>query len=328
MSSNAISLSQQDEPFGFGALVGVGGRGGHYSASQYLAPEMHDYRRLSAHFPPDLGLTQPVSTYGDAGSRLEPDPYVRSIYSHRRKHRSHSSSRNRIPEELRPDDSKNHRERESSSSSRDGLKAEDARLPGQKFSGASRSITNLSSSSRPPRYSSRNYMGSQEHLQPLQNGGRTIHSSTHRGSLEGIGAAVPAYAVGQALTQPVGVYPEEGETSMEMGWGQVGGVSRPSAKSSRKVMEANTKEHESRQAERNVRRTVSLSPPHIVVEGEESYLAKANGEIVGGTAAAMATGSTHHPNGTPSSGSSSENQIAKATSNQEEVSIVWEVIYY
>ena len=331
MSSNAISLSQQDEPLSFGTLIGGGVRGGQYSASQYLAPETHDYRRLSAHFPPDLGLTQPVSTYGDAGSRLEPDPYVRSTYSHRRKYRSRSSSRNRIPEESRPDDSKNHRERESSNAfgnSHDGLKMEDARLPGQKFSGASRSITNLSTSSRPPRYSSRNHMGSQEHLQPLQNGGQTIHTSKHRGSLEGISVAVPAYALGQALTQPVGVYPEEGETSMEIGWSQGGGAIRPSAKSSRKVVEATTKERESKREERNVRRTVSLSPPHIVVEGEESYLVKANGEVVGATVAAMATGSTHHPDSAPSSGSSSENQIAKATSNQEDVPIVWEVIYY
>ncbi len=330
MSSNAISLSQQDEPLGFSTLIGGGGgraRGRQFSsASQYLAPEAHEYRRLSAHYPPNLGLTQPVSAYvGPGSSRLEPDPYVRNTYGHRRKHRSHSSSRNRIPEESRLDDSKNHREVGGSSnaisSSHDRLKIEDAgaRWSGQqKISGTSRSVSNLSSSSRPPRYSSRNnYMhGSQEHLQTSEYEG----SSTHRGSFEGISAAVPAYAVGQALTQPV--YPEEGETSMEMGWSRGGGATRPSVKSSRKL-----KERESKQGgERDVRRTVSLSPPYIVVEGEESNPMKANGEVGGVMAASMATGSTHHPDNVTSSGGNSDNQTTKATSNHEEVPIVWEVI--
>lgn len=336
MSSNAISLSQQDEPLSFGTLIGGGGGkpGGQYSsASQYLAPEMHEYRRLSAHFPSDLGFTQPVSAYGDAAgsSRLEPDPYVRNTYSHRRKHRSRSNSRNRIPEESRPD---GEGPNNTISSSHDRLKVEDdagGRWSGQqKFSGgASRSVSNLSTSSRPPRYSShRNYMGSQEHLQTSK------YSAQHRGSFDGINAAVPAYAVGQALTQPI--YPEQGGTNMEIGWSRGGGATRPPAKSSwkLKVVEAvsNSKEQENRQGgERNVRRTVSLSPPHIVVEGEESTpTMKANGEVGGATAAAMETGSTHHPaaDGAPSSGSSSENQIARprATNNHEEVPIVWEVI--
>ena len=326
MSSNAISLSQQDEPLGFGTL---GGGRQYSSASQYLAPETHDYRRLSAHFPPDLGLTQPVSAYGEAvgsSSRLEPDPYVRNTYSHRRKHRSRSSSRNRIPEESRPDGGGPNN---SISGSRDRLKVKDdagGRWSGQQtFSGgASRSVSNLSSSSRPPRYSShRNYMGSQEHLQT------SGYSAQHRGSFDGIDPAVPGYAAGQALTQPI--YPEEGETNMEIGWSRGGGATQPpaAAKSSRKlkVVEAVSKEQENKQGgERNVRRTVSLSPPHIVVEGEESTpTVKTNGEVGGAMATAMATGSTHHP-AAPSSGSCSENQIAKAISNHEEVPIVWEVI--
>lgn len=330
MSSNAISLSQQDDPFGFGTL---GGGRQYSSASQYLAPEAHDYRRLSAHFPQDLGLTQPVSAYGEAvgsSSRLEPDPYVRNTYSHRRKHRSRSSSRNRIPEESRRD---GEGPNNPISGNRDRLKVEDdagGRWSGQqKFSGGtSHSVSNLSSSSRPPRYSShRNYMGSQEHL--LQT---SQYSAQHRGSFDGINAAVPAYAVGQALTQPI--YPEEGEMNTEIGWSRGGGATRPpaAAKSSRKlkVVEAVSKERESKQGgERNVRRTVSLSPPHIVVEGEESTpTVKTNGEVGGAMATAMATGSTHHPAayGAPSSGSSSENQIAKAIGNHEEIPIVWEVI--
>ena len=328
MSSNAISLSQLDEPLGFGTLIG-GRLGGQYSsASQYLAPETHDYRRLSAHFPTDLGLTQPVSAYGEAAgsSRLEPDPYVRNTYSHHRKQRSRSSSRNRIPEESRRD---GEGPNNSISSSRDRLKVEDdagGRWSGQqKFSGGtSRSVSNLSSSSRPPRYSShRNYMGSQEHLQTSQ------YSAQHRGSFDGINAAVPGYAAGQALTQPI--YPEEGEASMEIGWSRGGGATRlpAAAKSSRKlkVVEAVSKERDSKQGgERNVRRTVSLSPPHIVVEGEESTpTVKTNGEVGGAMATAMATGSTHHP-AAPSSGSSSENQIAKTIGNHEDVPIVWEVI--
>ena len=197
-----------------------------------------------------------------------------------------------------------------------------ARLSGQKLSGGSRSITNLSSSSRPPRYSSRNYMGSQEYLRQAY---EYEGSSVHRGSFDAISPAVPAYAVGQALTQPV--YPEEGDTSMEIGWSRGGGATkRPPAKASRKVVEATTKERERKQGERDVRRTVSLSPPHIVVEGEESNTVKANGEVGGAMAAAVATGSTQYPAGAPSSGNGSENQIAKATSNQEDVPIVWEVI--
>lgn len=317
MSSNAISLSQQDEPLGFSPPAA--GWGGQYSASQYLAPEAHDYRRLSAHFPPDFGLTQPASTYRNAGSRLEPDPYIRS---HRRKHRSRSSSRNRIPEEPKSDNSQIHREGEGFNTINIRLKPEDARLPGHKLSGASRSITNLSSSSRPPRYSTRDYMGSQEQLQHSEDGG----NSAHHGSIDGISAAVPFYAVGQALTQPVGVYPEEGgETSVGIGWSQGGGSMRPSAKSTRKIVEANSKERENKQGERNARRMVSLSPPQITVEEEESSQVKANGGLVGAAATAMATGSTHHPNGA-SSGGNAENQVAKATNNQEEVPVVWEVI--
>jgi hypothetical protein len=160
-------------------------------------------------------------------------------------------------------------------------------------------------------------MGSQEHLQTSEH----EESLAHRGSFDGISAAVPAYAVGQALTQPV--YPEEGETSMEIGWSRGGGATRPSAKSSRRL-----KERESKQGgERDVQRTVSLSPPHIVVEGEESNPKRANGEVGGAMAAAMATGSTHHPDNVTSSGSNSENQITKATSNHEEIPIVWEVHY-
>lgn len=312
MSSNAISLSQQDVSLGFSPPIGAGG--GQY----YLAPEMHDYRRLSAHFPPDFGLTQPATTYRNAGSRLEPDPYVRNTYSNRRKRRSHSSSRNRIPGER---NSQIHVEGNGFNTISNRLKPEDARLPGQKLTGASRSITNLSSSSRPPRYSARNYMGSQEQLQAPEDGG----SSAHCGSFDGISAALPVYAVGQALTQPVGVYPEEGETSVGIGWSQKGrGSTRPSAKSTRKVVEANTKEQEGKEKERNVQRTISLSPPQITVETEESSQVKANGGLlVGAAATAISTGSTHHPNGVTSS---SENPVAKAANNQEEVPIVWEVI--
>ena len=339
MSSNAISLSQQDEPLGFGTLAvgGAGGRArgvaGYYSsATQYLVPETHDYssdnRRLSAHFPPDLGLTQPVSTYGEAGSsRLEPDPYIRNTYSHRRRHKSHSGSRTRITEELRSGNSSQHRGGGESSNailsnSHDRLKIEDApRLPGQNFYGASRSITNLSTSSRPPRYSSRNYRGSQEHLRPSEFKG---NSTLHHGGFDGIGAALPAYAVGQALTQPV--FPEKED--MEIGRSQGGvGATRPSTKSSRKVVEATSKDRERKLEGRNVRHTASLSPPQIVVEGEESNPVKANGEVGGAMSAAMVTGPTHHLNGVPSSGSDSENQITKVTSNQEEAApIVWEVI--
>ena len=93
-------------------------------------------------------------------------------------------------------------------------------------------------------------------------------------------------------------------------------------RSTRKVVEA-TKERESKQGERNVRRVASLSPQHILGEGEDSNQVKPNGEPIGATAA-MGTGSTH-PNGA-SSGNNSENQVAKAASSQEEVPIVWEVI--
>ena len=315
MSSNAISLSQLDEmPFGMSSPPGMGVA--QYSASQYLVPEMHNYRRSSAHFPPDFGLMQPISSTNGVGqsSRLEPHPYVRSTYQ-RRNRRSRSGSQNRILEEPRSGEPQiNGGEDESScatSTRRDGLKLEGTMLPVR----VSHSNANLSS--RPPRYSSRHHVGSQGQLQSVENGGRQINS-LHSGL--SIGDSISS-AVGHALTQPVRVSPEERETGVRIGWSERGNTKEESSRSTRKVVDT-AKERESEKDGRSVvQRAISLSPPAMVVESET----KLNGLPAGGVAVSIATGSTHPTNDT-SSESTLANKAITAMNNQEEVPIVWEVI--
>ena len=294
-SSNAVSLSQQEEPLAFTSQARA-----QYSSSQYLAPESHEYRRNSTQFTTDFGLTQPVSTYGRGvvggdPSRLEPDPYVRHSYGRRRKHKPRSHSHNRIPEEPRVD--------VRGGGFADQDQHESSTLPGQKFRGNSSSITNLSS--RPPRYSSRGYMGSQEHLRlPAEVGGRSL--AAFGGSVEAISPAVVS-GHHHALTQPIGVYPEEEEEAVGMGWSQERPVQHPRGRPPLIFVEGESVS-DRRRVKRDLVRSSSLKPQQPIGEQTDT----------------MATGHAHS-NGSLSSGNGSKH-VVKATNAEEEVPVTWEVI--
>ena len=274
-------------------------------------PETHQYRRHSTPFPNDFGLTQPVSTYsggrgGRPPSRLEPDPYVRNTYNHRRKHRSHAGSRHRIPEDPGEDGPTSEAlGMGSAGSGLDHVKLENPRLPGQRFRGNSSSVTNLSS--RPPRYSSRTFMGSQEHLRLPGEQIRPI-SSAYSGSVDAIGPpGVPAF---QAVTQPV--YPEGEERAVGVGWSQRGSSARPPIGKPPLIVVGDAEEEAAVRSQRtkgSLFRSSSLNP-QLPTNGQVKLKSDVGG--------AMATGSTHTNNS--SSGSKSEEV------DQEETPVTWEVI--
>lgn len=311
LSSHAISLSQQqDEPLTLGVPVS-----GRYSASQYLAPEIHDYRRNSTPFPIDFGLTQPVSTYGtsvgEGDSRLEPDPYISHTYSHRqRHHKSRSKARNHIPEEESVD-SQSH-----SSGSADKVDRREKERAGSSTHRFRRNA--FSSLSRPPRYSSRTFMGSQEQLRPQG------QSSIYGRGFETITPAVMPERY--ALTQPV--YPEEEGGVVDEGWVQRRSKRPPTLRPPRITVEV-----EGGGDSRRVVRTASLNPS--LAHGGQSRLSGHPGgqsslsQVSDGGYAQSASASVNMtPDSSQSSGSAVERsgQVATATNTQEEGPISWEVM--
>lgn len=298
---------------------------------------MHDFehRRFSSPFAHDfVGLTQPNAPYYGGGGggrmrdpgRLEPDPYLRHVHSHHRKHKSHSSSRSRIPEEPRMDTSGMESYiRGSAGGALDIDQTKKARLPSQRFGGHS-SFTNMSS--RPPRYSKRSfdYVGSDEHLQQLREQGD--HSlAAIGGSFEAIRTAmVPGRYI---MTQPTEDYHEEKKAAVHVGAGglsQGGSVQYPTGKPPRIVVndEGNSTH---RRLKKDLQRSSSLNPHYATLSGRSSHTKqkqKSNSSYQADEVA-MATSSIL-PNGA-SSGNISDS-VAKATNDQEEVPITWEVIQF
>ena len=304
MSSNAISLSQQDGTMAFGQV------GAQHSSSQYLLPETHKYRRFSSHFPADVGLTQPTSTYGGS-SHLESDPYVSHTYSHHRNQRR-SGSRNRIPQEPRQSNSPNHARGSTQN------KTQKAGPSGQKVGGTSYSST---LPSRPRRYSSRSSMGSQEQLRFSEEGQASAYNSRDFEIIS------PAY---HTMTQPVGIYPEEEEEEMgvSMGRSQGGLIRRPFRMSPPIVeaMEGGIGEGECGTG--NFLRSASLSPHHNL-GGHSTQFEHHHKPDVNSTdqqAGATTTIGSAHPDS--SSPGNNSDQVAKAANDEEEAPTTWEVIIF
>lgn len=237
-------------------------------------------------------------------SRLEPEPYIRHTYSHRRRHKSHTRSRHHIPKEMRLD---------TSISDAPGTESANKQQSGERFRGHSSSVTNLST--RPRRYSSRTLVGSQERLGLLEEH-TGLTSSSYSRSTDAIGPVVVS-----AMTQPV--YPEEEERVVGVGWSHRAPSKRPpTGKPPLIVVDKEDGEvRKSHRAKGSLFRSASLNPQlklsvNSNLESKYDIDSNASAEDV------MTTGSTHIDGA--SSGNKS-NQVDKAINDQEETPVTWEV---
>ena len=162
-------------------------------------------------------------------------------------------------------------------------------------------------------------MGSQERLRSFEEQAG-LTSSAYSRSTDALGAAV--VSAQYAMTQPV--YPEEEERVVGIGWSQgAPSVQPPTGKPPLMVIDKEDGEvKKSQRAKGSLFRSASLNPqlkPSVNSNLESKYDVDSNasGEDV------MATGSTHIDGA--SSGNKSD-QVDKATNDQEETPVTWEVM--